>query len=420
MKNEYSKEELRQLISDAAIGDRESMNELIKHYSSRMYFTARLYLKDKKRAQSVTENALRNAFRKLEEALQEDNFDLWLSRIVQAEALYRIMPITEETISGTGYSNSDEVVDPYIEVPEEDECKKRIYKIMDQLTDAERAVTTLHFYDHMSLRDVANTLNISTGNVMGFLRSAKRKMNMVEDESIGTYVAMMDKMNPDKSKTDSLPLEDVVPEEDIEPVTEVPEDNDTFLDDLKGMVPVDERTTRVPLETLQYETTRVPEPDIIQYEEREEIEEQQDEEKDYPILNIILIALIIIGIIVAVFLVRQIMNPSSASREIPQETAEPTPEPTPTPTPTPEVVEETPEPTEEPNPIIGHARVITAELRVRSGPGTSYNQVTTVRSGEEFDVYEIAEGGGYTWYRISEDQQWIANNGGMVQYTENE
>jgi DNA-directed RNA polymerase specialized sigma24 family protein len=151
MKNEYSKEELRQLISDAAIGDRESMNELIKHYSSSMYFTARLYLKDKKRAQNVTENALRNAFRKLEEALHEDNFDLWLSRIVQAEALYRIMPITEETISGTGYSNSDETVDPYIEVPEEDECKKRIYKIMDQLTDAERAVTTLHFYDHMSL-----------------------------------------------------------------------------------------------------------------------------------------------------------------------------------------------------------------------------------------------------------------------------
>jgi len=415
MKNEYSKEELRQLISDAAIGDRVSMNELIKHYSSRMYFTARLYLKDKKRAQSVTENALRNAFRKLEEALQEDNFDLWLSRIVQAEALYRIMPITEETISGTGYSNSDEVVDPYIEVPEEDECKKRIYKIMDQLTDAERAVTTLHFYDHMSLRDVANTLNISTGNVMGFLRSAKRKMNMAEGESIGTYVAMMDKMNPDKSKTDSLPLEDVVLEEDIEPVTEVPEDNDTFLDDLKGMVPVDERTTRVPLETLQYETVKNEEPKIIQYEEREEIEEQ-DEEKDYPILNIILIALIIVGIIVAVFLVRQIMNPSSPSKEIPQETAEPTPEPTPTP----EVVEETPEPTEEPNPIIGHARVITAELRVRSGPGTSYNQVTTVRSGEEFDVYEVTEGGGYTWYRISEDQQWIANNGGMVQYTENE
>ncbi len=418
MENEFSKEELRQLISDAAIGDRESMNTLIKHYSSRMYFTARLYLKDKKRAQSVTENALRNAFRKLEEALKEDNFELWLSRIVQAEALYRIMPITEETISGTGYSNSDEVVDPYIEVPEEDECKKRIYKIMDQLTDAERAVTTLHFYDHMSLRDVSNTLNISTGNVMGFLRSAKRKMNMVEDESVGTYVAMMDKMNPDKSKTDSLPLEDVVLEEEIETEPNLPQENENFLDDLKGMVPVDERTTRVPLETLQYETVKDEEPAIIQYEEREEIEEEE-EEKDYPILNIILIALIIVGIIVAVFLAKQIFYPSSASKEVPQETAEPTPEPTPTPTPTPEVVEETPEPTEEPNPIIGHARVITAELRVRTGPGTSYDQVTTVRAGEEFDVLEVAENGGYTWYRIDENQ-WIANNGGMVEYTENE
>ncbi len=418
MENEFSKEELRQLISDAAIGDRESMNTLIKHYSSRMYFTARLYLKDKKRAQSVTENALRNAFRKLEEALKEDNFELWLSRIVQAEALYRIMPITEETISGTGYSNSDEIVDPYIEVPEEDECKKRIYKIMDQLTDAERAVTTLHFYDHMSLRDVSNTLNISTGNVMGFLRSAKRKMNMVEDESVGTYVAMMDKMNPDKSKTDSLPLEDVVLEEEIETEPNLPQENENFLDDLKGMVPVDERTTRVPLETLQYETVKDEEPAIIQYEEREEIEEEE-EEKDYPILNIILIALIIVGIIVAVFLAKQIFYPSSASKEVPQETAEPTPEPTPTPTPTPEVVEETPEPTEEPNPIIGHARVITAELRVRTGPGTSYDQVTTVKAGEEFDVLEVAENGGYTWYRIDENQ-WIANNGGMVEYTENE
>ena len=136
-------------------------------------------------------------------------------------------------------------------------------------------------------------------------------------------------------------------------------------------------------------------------------------------MNIILIALIIVGIIVAVFLAKQIFYPSSASKEVPQETAEPTPEPTPTPTPTPEVVEETPEPTEEPNPIIGHARVITAELRVRTGPGTSYDQVTTVRAGEEFDVLEVAENGGYTWYRIDENQ-WIANNGGMVEYTENE
>ena len=38
--------------------------------------------------------------------------------------------------------------------------------------------------------------------------------------------------------------------------------------------------------------------------------------------------------------------------------------------------------------------------------------------GSEWDVYEIREAEGYTWYRIGKDR-WVADGGGWVEYTEN-
>ena len=109
-------------------------------------------------------------------------------------------------------------------------------------------------------------------------------------------------------------------------------------------------------------------------------------------------------------------TPSATPVITPSETVEPTQEPEPTAT-----VEPEPTPTADPNGdgtyVIGKAVVNVDDLRVRSGASTSDAQVGTATKGYTYDVYQIKEAGGYTWYKISSDDEWIASDGSWVSYT---
>ena len=67
--------------------------------------------------------------------------------------------------------------------------------------------------------------------------------------------------------------------------------------------------------------------------------------------------------------------------------------------------------------VIGHAVIVIDELHVRSLPSTDGENVGSVYSGEEYDVYEISSDDAYDWYRIADDQ-WIADTeGSYLEYT---
>ena len=66
---------------------------------------------------------------------------------------------------------------------------------------------------------------------------------------------------------------------------------------------------------------------------------------------------------------------------------------------------------------IGTIKIITAALRIRSGPGTEYEQVSLAYMGDMFKVYEKTNNNGYNWYRIG-NGQWVADkNGEYVLFT---
>ncbi len=93
----------------------------------------------------------------------------------------------------------------------------------------------------------------------------------------------------------------------------------------------------------------------------------------------------------------------------PTETAEATPVPT-----------ETPEPTETPVPVTTaktgtvyiNASAKIQDINVRNSPSTGSGTDTgkNVYPGDKVTIYETTQSGGYTWYRIG-DNEWIADNG---------
>ena len=45
-------------------------------------------------------------------------------------------------------------------------------------------------------------------------------------------------------------------------------------------------------------------------------------------------------------------------------------------------------------------------LRIRTGPSISYKQVGLKYIGETFDVDDISQSGGWTWYKIVGTSNW--------------
>lgn len=159
----------------------------------------------------------------------------------------------------------------------------------------------------------------------------------------------------------------------------------------------------------------------IQPEEHREPIEEEDEDKGYlvkRVLLLIVLAVILVGLgLFAVLSNRKDEEHLAEQRQqqIAEETPVPTPTPTPSATPVPSptpVVTATPEPA----PQYGTA-VINAELIKRDQASVNGAAVGSAYSGESYQVINIQENEGYTWYQLS-DNTWVASEGTWVTYQE--
>lgn len=78
-----------------------------------------------------------------------------------------------------------------------------------------------------------------------------------------------------------------------------------------------------------------------------------------------------------------------------------------------------PEEQEESDEIIGKLTVLANSVNIRSEASKEAKSVGQAQYGEEYSVYEIAEDGSLTWYRIDAGK-WIGGNDSYLSYTENQ
>ena len=212
--------------------------------------------------------------------------------------------------------------------------------------------------------------------------------------------------NMNKSNRDFIEEEkevDLPTLEDTEERREYSSDEPAFLKS------IDDHTKTLKLDAV--EVTMQPE------ENREPVEEE-DEDKGYlvkRVLLLIVLAIVLVGLgLFAVLSNRQDEEKLAEQRQ--QQIAEQTPEPTTTPTPsaTP-VPTSTPDAaTPEPAPQYGTA-IINAELIKRDQPSVNGAAVGSAYAGESYQVINMQEAEGYTWYQLS-DNTWVASEGTWVTY----
>jgi RNA polymerase sigma factor (sigma-70 family) len=170
MLNEYD------LILKAADGNDDAFNLLVQPYIKRSYQTAFLLLHDNNLAEDAVQEALIELYKSIKKFdIQKATFKTWFNRIV----INTTLKVSRKRRFLTYFDLNDRVNDSKSN-PEEiymlREETQLIFNQLKQLNWKFRTIIILHYFQDLSVKEIASTLKISEGTVKSRLHTARTKL----------------------------------------------------------------------------------------------------------------------------------------------------------------------------------------------------------------------------------------------------
>lgn len=158
------------LVVAAAHGDRDSFAELVAPRLDRLYATATLILRDRRRAEDAVQDGLVRAWRDIPNLRDPHRFDAWLRRLL-VNACY------DESRRGRRHESTMSL-QPDHDAPTPDaagalEVRDALDRGLVALSVDQRAAIVMHYYLGLSLQEMANTLDIPLGTAKSRLHHAR-------------------------------------------------------------------------------------------------------------------------------------------------------------------------------------------------------------------------------------------------------
>lgn len=176
-------------------GDRTAFAHLVARYSDQIYRTALKILGNAQDAEDVLQETFIKAMRALPSFEGRSSLSTWLYRIAVNEALMLVRKRKPDAVSIDGMNEGAEGQAEPVEIvdwcclPEGDllsaESRQALDRAISQLTPALRTVFVLRDIEGLSVRETAETLNISEVAVKTRLLRARLKLR----EELSVYFA---------------------------------------------------------------------------------------------------------------------------------------------------------------------------------------------------------------------------------------
>ena len=175
---------LPQLIAAARAGDQQAFTELYETASQEVYRSARAILRSEELALDVQQEVFVAAFTQLDRLDDPKKFHSWLRAIavnMARSALRKQTPIlfTElETGEGSGLPEQADLspeASPELSM-ERKETARLVNEILEELSDGQRAVVSMYYYEQMPVGEIAESLGISAGTVKAQLARGRKKI----------------------------------------------------------------------------------------------------------------------------------------------------------------------------------------------------------------------------------------------------
>lgn len=178
------KENLTGLIARCLTGETTAQEELVLAVQDRVYYHCRKMLKDEDRALDLTQDVLMVMLTKLDTLQNPEAFSSWLGGITANLCRNAInrgpreVQIPEDE-DGNSLLDTYETLDQQSvpdKVLDNDETRRMIAELVDDLPDAQRQCVLLYYYDEMSVKDIAAALAVSENTIKSRLNYARKSI----------------------------------------------------------------------------------------------------------------------------------------------------------------------------------------------------------------------------------------------------
>ena len=172
------KDDIKKLVLQAAQGNKAAFGALYEETGRTVYFSCLKLLGDPQLAEDITQETYLTALQKLGTLAQPENFPAWVNRIGinLCKMHFRNNDAPED--------NSEEIIEEIPDeglIPEEyvsnDAKRKIIMDIIDTvLTEEQRRSVILYYFDMLTVPEIAEVMNCTTGTVTSRLSAARKKI----------------------------------------------------------------------------------------------------------------------------------------------------------------------------------------------------------------------------------------------------
>lgn len=167
---------LQQLIHDCAANNRRSQEKLYLQFYPALFALCRRFFKDEHEALNALNDGMLKVFKNIGEYdNSKGDFFNWVYTIVRNTAIDKLkikkLPLTAEL--------DDELISYACDNPMAGLAWKDIYRLLDALPPATRAVCSLYYLEGFAVKEISVKLGISEGTIKWHLSEARTKLKPV-------------------------------------------------------------------------------------------------------------------------------------------------------------------------------------------------------------------------------------------------
>lgn len=170
------------LIRETLAGELSSFDELMRRHESLVYRVGLLYGGTKENALDITQNVFLRCYRSLASFRGDSAFRTWLLRIAYNEGIGWVRSRGRRAArEAPGEAAVDVARGEAGRLPQERDLMEKerrsiLMRKLDELNPRQRTAVTLRYFRQMPLREIAEVLQCSEGNVKNMLFRSVRKL----------------------------------------------------------------------------------------------------------------------------------------------------------------------------------------------------------------------------------------------------
>ena len=173
------------LIRKASAGDQDAITELYELTYSSVYKTVKSMIADEDTVLDIVQDSFIKGFQSLDQLDAPENFRAWMKRIATNKAkdyLKKKKPILFTDMASEDGEEIDFRDDRLDHCPEEVLDRKETTRLMNEilatLSEDQRLVIGMFYYEEMSVREIAETLGCSENTVKSRLNYGRKKVEV--------------------------------------------------------------------------------------------------------------------------------------------------------------------------------------------------------------------------------------------------